>query len=115
MKRLGRLIALTLLVAGCGGGNGPSYSDAKAVARAANCTDFKTEGPEMFAADAGSCRHDGHFTGVQWFRSADNLSSWRKVASTFGGSDVYGANWVIECDTRPDCIAIQKKIGGTLE
>jgi hypothetical protein len=87
MRWLGVLTVLALLLGACGGGSsGPSYDSAKAVAAAFGCDNFKTESPELYAADAGSCSHHGHYTAVQWFKSSDNLASWLRVAEAFGGA-----------------------------
>ena len=113
-----RLIAigflLTTLTACAGSGSSTSCDSAKDVAAAIGCTGYKSASPELYAADAASCKHQGHYTTVEWFKSGDKLTSLLKVAGAFGGSSVHGSNWVVECDTRPDCEAIQAKSGGTL-
>lgn len=114
MKRL--LIALgtaALLFTSCTGHSGPTYSSAEEVATALGCSNFRTESPEFYAADAGSCTYAGHFTGIQWFKDSGSRDSWVS-APDFGTVSVTGANWAVECDSKSDCVAIQKKVGGTM-
>ena len=107
------VLLAALLVAGCGGHNA-GYPDARSVAKAAGCTQIKSESPEMFAADSVTCRHGSHYETVQWFKDNQSYNQWASIAGIAGGLIIHGGNWAIECDAKPDCDAMQQKIGGNI-
>lgn len=107
MKRLVALAALSMAIAGCGGG-GDSYSDAQAVADAAQLTECKPD-PEVISDDAVACEE----ARANWFKSDDTLSGWRKIADQFPANAeliVYGSNWAIECYDAKACEAIRARM-----
>jgi hypothetical protein len=116
MKRLVIALGTATILTACGSGpGGTHYGSAKDVATAFGCSGYKAaDQSELFAADTGECNFQGHFEDVNWFTDADTLKSWLDTGSAFGGSTVHGADWAISCSGRVDCVAIQKKLGGTL-
>jgi hypothetical protein len=113
MRRYGALLTLAVLLAGCGGGSESKYGTAKAVAAAFDCSGFKQQSAELYAADAGTCVFGDATQTVQWFKDSDSMQQWL-ASPDFGTVTLHGENWAIECDTKPDCTAIQAKLGGTV-
>jgi hypothetical protein len=116
MRRLGAVLVICLLVGGCGGSSGTTYKGSEAVAQAAGlhgCYPTK-EYVVSNAVECGSIR-------VAWFKDATVQSHYDLVAQSFsgvGGSHgVYleGTGWAFECAHRAQCIAAQKKLGGSLK
>jgi hypothetical protein len=122
MRRIGALasavVATAFVLSGCGGGGGgPAYDGAKQVAAAVGCGSYHAEDQTtLFAAETGSCRFHNHYESVDWFKDETSRDNFKKVADQIGGSVVlYGSNFAITCEVRPDCDAFHKAVGGELD
>lgn len=108
------VIAGALVLAGCSSGGGNDYSSAADLAKAAGCSGYEKQEPEMYVQEEGSCIIDGQDVYVRTFADDAAQGNWTKVAKQMGASGFIGegSKWNLTGDDRAAVEKGTKAAGG---
>lgn len=108
LKRLALAVGSVCLLAGCGN-SASGYRSPQAIAAAIGCHGLVVS-PNLPTYRRGICEYQGHRVAISWFPK-DGESAGFMIASR-GDGFVLGDRWLVKCWYGPDCLAIQRTIGG---
>lgn len=114
------ILALTVLLAGCGGSSGgKSYASVADIADALGCSSsLDQDAPAdktMFTSESGSCSFGGGTVYLSTFTGPTPRDNYLKVAKQSGGRYDVGPRWIVYGDDDKAADAVKAKLGGTIK
>ena len=107
--RAGAGVVAALLLSGCGSGAPPN---ALQMARELGCPGAHyLRHPTQFAQHEVYCGN----LDITTFASNHHRDQWLTVASSFGGSYVWGDRWAIYAENTPEARHVQSVVGGVVQ